>query len=162
MTQKNKNIIIGSLLLIFLLMRKKTSTLNVPNTNINCNEPKGKYFKLSEFHSKDGVKVPQDLYCNLQKLIDNLDVLRDELKSTIRINSGYRSPQHNKNVGGVSNSYHLKAMAADIAVSGYTPSQVKQTIEKLIKSGKMKQGGIGLYNTFVHYDIGNKASRWNG
>ena len=36
----------------------------------------------------------------------------------IRINSGYRSPQLNKKIGGAANSNHLTGCAADIKVSG--------------------------------------------
>ena len=36
----------------------------------------------------------------------------------IRLNSGYRSPQLNRAIGGVSNSNHLTGCAADIRVSG--------------------------------------------
>jgi len=34
----------------------------------------------------------------------------------------------------------------------------------LIKKGEIKEGGLGLYNTFVHYDTyfdGKKARRWD-
>ena len=33
-------------------------------------------------------------------------------------------------------------------------------IEKLIKEGKMKQGGIGIYKGFIHYDIRGTKARW--
>jgi len=58
------------------------------------------------------------------------------------------------------NSEHLYGKAADLNVLGVSTQKVKDTIEKLISAGKMKQGGVGLYNTFVHYDIRGKKSRW--
>ena len=156
----DKKYIIGGLILLFLLMRKKVQAPKQTQTANICPEPKSKYFKLSEFHSKDGVKVPDKYYCNLQELMNNLDVLREELKTTIRINSGFRSVAHNKAVGGVSNSEHLYGKAADLNVPALSPKKVKDTIETLIKAGKMKEGGVGLYPTFVHYDIRGKKSRW--
>jgi uncharacterized protein YcbK (DUF882 family) len=54
---------------------------------------------------------------------------------------------------------HLKAMASDLVCRSLTPKQLKAVIEKLIKEGKMKNGGIGLYPSFVHYDIG-ATRRW--
>jgi hypothetical protein len=54
-------------------------------------------------------------------------------------------------------------MAADIKVSNSPPLEVYNAIEKLIADGKMKQGGLGLYRSWVHYDIyfnGKTPRRW--
>jgi uncharacterized protein YcbK (DUF882 family) len=118
------------------------------------------YFKISEFDSKDGAEMPSDVKMNVIELIDNLNVLRQELGSPLYVNSGYRSPEHNKNIGGSINSQHLTGKAADIRSNEYTPKQIKEKIEELIKVGKMKQGGLSAYNTFVHYDIRGKKARW--
>jgi uncharacterized protein YcbK (DUF882 family) len=123
--------------------------------------PKSKYFNISEFHSNDGVEVPEKYYGNLQKLMTNLDVLREYLGSAIFINSGYRSPAHNKKVGGVSNSQHLYAIAADMRSLTKTPKEIKAAIETLIAQGKMSKGGVGLYSTFVHYDVRGTNARWS-
>jgi uncharacterized protein YcbK (DUF882 family) len=90
-------------------------------------------------------------------------VLRDAVGKSISITSGYRSPQHNKKIGGAKDSQHVKGMAADIKVAGMTPKEVALVIEGLIESGKMKQGGIGIYPSCVHYDIffgGKNKRRW--
>ena len=42
------------------------------------------------------------------------------------------------------------------------PAEVHATVIKLIKAGKMKQGGVGKYSTFVHYDTRGTAARWSG
>ena len=118
------------------------------------------YFKISEFDSKDGAEMPSDVKVNVIELIDNLNVLRQELGSPLYVNSGYRSPEHNKSIGGSINSQHLTGKAADIRSNEYTPKQIKEKIEELIKIGKMKQGGLSAYNTFVHYDIRGKKARW--
>ena len=34
-------------------------------------------------------------------------------------------------------------------------------IIKLIKAGVIYNGGVGLYDTFVHYDIGGQGRRWD-
>ena len=39
--------------------------------------PKSKHFKLEEFHCKDGTPVPEEYYGNVQKLMDNLEVIRE-------------------------------------------------------------------------------------
>lgn len=120
-------------------------------------------FNLSEFVCRDGNGVPLELLANVKILAEQLQVLRDELQTQISITSGYRTPAYNRKIGGAKYSQHCLAKAADIKVSGHTPTQVKETIERLIKEGRMLQGGIGLYPTWVHYDTdydGKKARRW--
>ena len=118
------------------------------------------HFSKSEFDSKDGSAMPLEVLKNVQELAVNLQILRYYVGASITINSGYRSPKHNKSVGGAKNSQHLLGMAADIVVTGKTPKEVKEIIEKLISEGKMKQGGLSAYPTFVHYDIRGTKARW--
>lgn len=118
-------------------------------------------FKKQEFDSKDGASMPDDVLKNVKELAKNLQVLRDFLKKKIIITSGYRSFFQNKKVGGTPNSFHLLGKAADIQVEGLEPLKVKQTIENLIAQGKIKQGGIGLYDDFIHYDTRGKKARWD-
>ena len=120
-----------------------------------------KDFNLAEF-TKHGNTLPLELLPNIQELANNLQVLRDYLNEPILINSGYRSPEYNKKVGGVKNSQHTKGRAADIRVNSLTPKELHDVIEKLIADKKMKQGGLGLYGTFVHYDVRGTKARWNG
>jgi len=120
-----------------------------------------KNFNLSEFHCKDGTPVPPMYYNNVKKLAANLQALRDYLGVAVRITgSGYRTPSHNKKVGGAPKSEHLTASAGDINADGFTPKQLAAQIEKLIIAGKMDEGGIGIYKGFVHYDIRGKKARW--
>lgn len=119
-------------------------------------------FSLSEFQSKDGERMTADILINVRRVARNLQVLRDELKAPITINSGYRSPAHNKRVGGAAGSTHLTGEGADIVVKGFSPAEVYQTIERLQEEGKMEQGGLHAYATFTHYDVGynNRRRRW--
>lgn len=62
---------------------------------------------------------------NLKRLCTWLEVLRKRYndrygvgEEPIRINSGYRSPQLNKKIGGVATSNHLTGCAVDIKVAG--------------------------------------------
>jgi uncharacterized protein YcbK (DUF882 family) len=118
-------------------------------------------FHLIEFHSKDGSPMPDHVLQNVAELARNLQILRNEIGKPIHINSGYRSPEHNRRIGGVPNSFHTKGMAADIVVRGISPRKLSKIIRKLISQGKMEKGGIGLYNTFVHYDIRGYNARWD-
>jgi uncharacterized protein YcbK (DUF882 family) len=119
-----------------------------------------KNFDLAEFACKDGTPVPKALLPNIQLLAANLQVLREYLGEPIHINSGYRTPTYNAKVGGKPNSYHMKAMAGDLTTKSKTPKQLAAIIEKLIAEKTMRQGGLGIYPGFVHYDVRGTKARW--
>lgn len=120
-----------------------------------------KDFNLREFHCSDGTPVPVDLYPNLEKLVAALQKIRDVVGKPITVNSGYRSPSYNSRIGGAKNSYHTKAMAADIRVEGFTPMRLASVIERLIATKDIPAGGLGVYSTFVHYDVRGRNTRWS-
>jgi uncharacterized protein YcbK (DUF882 family) len=105
--------------------------------------------------------ISDTVFQNIFALAKNLQVLRDEVGKPIKITSGYRSPEHNAKVGGVKSSKHITGEAADFKIAGMTPKQVAAVIEKLIAAGKMEEGGIGIYSTWVHYDHRNVKARWS-
>lgn len=127
-----------------------------------------KNFKLKEFECK-GYEMPLEVYENIIKLSQQLQILREYTGRAITINSGYRSEEHNKNIGGahkfvdgkrVETSRHCFGQAADITIESLKPAEVFRIIEDLIDLGQMLQGGLGLYKTFCHYDIRGKKARW--
>tara|TARA_R110000803_G_scaffold206969_1_gene274588 strand:+ start:2256 stop:2636 length:381 start_codon:yes stop_codon:yes gene_type:complete len=118
-------------------------------------------FSSEEFDSKDGASMPNIVLKNISTLAVQLQTIRDYIDRPIKINSGYRSPAHNKSIGGVKNSQHVKGKASDIVIKGLSTSQVYRIIEQLIEDGKIIQGGLGLYKGFVHYDIRGKKARWD-
>jgi uncharacterized protein YcbK (DUF882 family) len=119
-------------------------------------------FKLDEFKCKDGCGVPDPLLPNVQELAANLQILRDQIGKPISIMSGYRTPEYNLKCGGEPKSQHMEAKAADIQVSGMTPKELCNAIKLLIGAGRMKQGGVGLYDGWVHYDVRGVKARWGG
>lgn len=121
-----------------------------------------KNFNISEFNSKDGSKMPSEVYLNIVKLVGRLQFLRDYTGRAITVNSGYRSPEHNAKIGGSLSSQHLLGKAADITIEGLKPSEVYMIIDELIDMGLMLEGGLGLYEKkgFVHYDIRKNKARW--
>ena len=120
-----------------------------------------KNFTKEEFDCNDGSEMPINIYHNMVKVANQLQVLRDELKKPIHINSAYRSEDYNKQIGGVKNSQHIMGRAADIVIKGMTPIEVSKIIEELISKGDMLQGGLGIYSSFVHYDIRGTKARWD-
>ena len=120
-----------------------------------------KNFSLHEFKCKDGTEVPEDLMDNVKLLAENLQVLRDHIQKPIIVISGYRTLEYNTKINGAKRSLHLVAKAGDIVVPGLTSLEIKNTILQLIKEGKMKEGGVGIYSTFVHYDVRGWPARWD-
>jgi uncharacterized protein YcbK (DUF882 family) len=116
-------------------------------------------FNLNEFN-KHNFALTETILRNIQELAKNLQVLRDEVKKPIKITSGFRDPSFNKKIGGAIQSRHITGQAADLKIEGYTPKQVASIIEKLIAAGKMKQGGLGIYSTWIHYDVRGTKARW--
>ena len=121
-----------------------------------------KNFSLWEFRCKDGTDVPDEYLENVKELAENLQVLRDYIDKPIHVISGYRSPKYNRKIGGARRSQHMTAKAGDLIVKGMTPDEVKDAILQLIKEGKMKKGGVGLYTHFTHYDVRGFNRRWYG
>lgn len=101
--------------------------------------------------------TPKEIACKGTGLIyidkpsmDKLQKFRDLVGVPVIVNSGYRSEQHNKAVGGAVNSFHRKGKAFDIRI---TPSLPRSVIhEAAIKVGFM---GFGDYDSFVHIDTGS-------
>lgn len=87
--------------------------------------------------------------------LDKLQELRDRMGAPLRLNSAYRSPQHNRNVGGAQNSKHLDGEAFDISVHGHDPLLLEQNARA---SGFL---GFGFYpaSNFIHVDCG-PAREW--
>lgn len=131
--------------------------------NFSLNE-----FITSRFYSKRQQKrVLRDFYkysdllINVKELASNLQVLRDYLNTSITINIAYRPKWYELFKGRSGKSQHCFCKASDVKVKGYTPLEVYGAIEYLISIGKMKQGGLGRYNTFTHYDIRGFKARWD-
>ena len=120
-------------------------------------------FALHEFACKDLARtpVPKMLRGNVQRLMNVLEVVRAYFGGKqVIINSGYRTPEHNRKVGGVEDSLHKCAGAVDFTVVGVPPAQVQTGMEYLMITGQIPFGGLGKYNTFTHYDIGAPRT-WN-
>ena len=147
------------------LQEIKTSKTAAPKQNPTpAPLPKqGGNFNISEFESKDGTKMSAAVKANVLKLIEQLEIIRAACgNKPITITSGYRSVKHNASVGGAKNSQHTKGKAADFKVKGMRPIDVYKTVENLMDSGQIAAGGIGLYKSWVHYDIRGTKATWKG
>ena len=114
-------------------------------------------FKLSEFESSDTKEVIID-----PVLIDRLEALRKVVSNyfgqdaPLIINSGYRTPEHNKAEGGADNSQHLYGKATDAKL----PKGL--TIDLFAEMGKsVGFTSIGKYNGRIHFDTRKGNYEWD-
>ena len=86
---------------------------------LNSNAKLSEHFTLGEL-TKTSHKVynipSHEAIENLKRLCVGLEALRERAGAPIVINSGYRSPQLNRKIGGQPNSNHLTGCAVDIRV----------------------------------------------
>ena len=87
--------------------------------------------------------------------MDKLQALRDRLGTPLMLNSAYRSPEHNRAVGGAKASQHLKARAFDVSMANHDPAEFEAAARAVGFTG------FGFYprNDFIHVDIG-PAREW--
>lgn len=120
------------------------------------------YFQPSEFKCPDG----SDL-CMSQDFLGFLDLARHLSGVSYKLNSAYRTPEHNAEVGGKPNSSHTKGMAVDIAANTSRDRYrilVGMIVASLVRTGQIDDGEaamkaltnditrFGIGNTFIHVD----------
>lgn len=123
------------------------------NTNSEINQIT-EHFNINEFRCNDywKTKVPEHYLQNVYYLAVQLQKIRDVLElDMLRITSGYRTPEHNKNIKGAINSYHTKAMAVDMVQITYTNDDFYYLIKRLIDLQIIPQGELLKYDSWVHY-----------
>ena len=113
-----------------------------------------KNFTVKEFACSDGTDT---VFISLT-LVNLLQKIRNHFGKAVIINSAYRTEAHNKSIGGATYSQHKYGLAADIHINGVTPKEIAAYVETLMPSS----GGIGIYKSFVHVDVRQVKSRWNG
>jgi len=104
-----------------------------------------KYFNYSEFDSPDVQGSGQMMN---RSFLEKLDQARDCFDRPININSGYRTRQHNEEVGGKESSSHLKGLAADIDCR-----KSKDRFELINIFLDLGINRIGIADTFIHIDV---------
>ncbi|MGI6168715.1 MAG: peptidoglycan-binding protein [Christensenellales bacterium] len=119
-------------------------------------EPGTAHFKLSEFHCKDGTKVPREYYGNVRRLMDELERIRAVWGKPIMIRSSYRTLAWNRAQGNTTDhSQHLTANAADIVVQGVPAATVYAKLDAMYPGQ-----GVGKYAGFTHLDLRGRRARW--
>lgn len=111
-----------------------------------------KYFKEGEFACKCCGQLPPSVRENIEALVDNvLDPARQKFGGLVLVNSGYRCPKHNAEVGGVPRSQHMVGEAVDVVPieNGKLKIENLQRLARIIvENGRFDQ--MIIYPTFIH------------
>ena len=108
-----------------------------------------KWFKEKEFACRCCGELPPFARENIEALVcEVLDPAREKLGMPIVVNSGYRCPKHNREVGGVANSQHLKGEAADISLVQGSGLTVQDLADAIKENGRFDQ--LIMYPGFIH------------
>lgn len=122
------------------------------------------HFQVYEFASKSGSKLYSDVVKVHNKLVIILEALFKELDcSKMIVNSGYRTPEHDKAVGGSGAGQHTLGRAADVVCYGKDGKIIpaEKVCCKLEDMGGIY--GIGYISpNAVHVDTRSKTSKWWG
>jgi hypothetical protein len=75
----------------------------------------------------------------------------------LTINSGYRSPEYNRRIGGAKRSQHMSGYAIDVSMAGLSSDDIRRFIRIASQEGFM---GMSYYpgSNFTHVDIGGRRT----
>ena len=124
------------------------------------------YLDLHEMHCKSGALYPAAFVRDntWARLRDTFNLIREAHGSALEVVSGYRDPVYNAKIGGAKQSRHMTGEAVDVVPYHGTALELHTLILAMHKSGKLpKLGGLGIYNTFVHFDVRNVSvlAQWD-
>jgi uncharacterized protein YcbK (DUF882 family) len=136
------------------LIRRDTKEI----LQISYLNPKGEmdplaWRKLNQFFRCPGTGKAPPISPSLFLLLDGVHRRLEAGQRPLILFSGYRSPAYNRKIARrdrhvARNSYHMKGMAADVALRGIRMTEVRDAARDFCG------GGVGCYDDFVHLDVG--------
>ena len=118
-----------------------------------------KNFSAYEFTCKGGNLCCGGSVPMSERLLEGLQELRDLIGRPVIVSSGFRCLKYNRRLLSSDSSQHTLGRAADIWVRDMDPNTLASYAEQI---EHFRNGGIGIYNTFVHVDVRRDISRWRG
>lgn len=148
--EKAKGLYTGQL---YLVRRDTRETLRIRYLNSKGQMDPTAWKRLNSFFrciqtGKETVISP-----SLFLLLDGVHRRLEARERPFVLYSGYRSPSYNRVLSRLDrhvarNSYHMKGMAADVALNSIRLSEIREAARDFCG------GGIGRYSDFIHLDVG--------
>lgn len=116
-------------------------------------------FTVSQTAARKGLNntPSEDIVKVLTNTANQMEAVRKLLGVPIHINSGYRSPEVNKAVGGSKNSQHMTGEAVDFIAPGF--GNVSAIVERIKSSGLVFDQLIDEYGSWVHISFSSKPRK---
>lgn len=118
------------------------------------------FFDYYEFGITDETDI--SIKENIKRLVVNvMDIIRAEYGMPIYITSCYRTPEHNKAVGGVANSQHIYGEACDF--TGRDFKRLLRIINEMDDKGLLNYDQLIIYRKrqFIHISYRNESINRN-
>lgn len=114
----------------------------------------------AELACKDGTPYPEAWRAyRAVVLADVFEVLRAACGGRpLRVLSAYRTPAHNRAIGGAPKSHHLHGRALDLAPPAGMTMEGFWVYVRTLAEDDVRIGGVGRYRTFAHLDIRPRTS----
>lgn len=117
-------------------------------------------FHISELMCRDGTTVPFGFLENARRICLHAQLLRNRVGPLVVV-SGFRTPEWNKRVGGAAKSQHLTSSALDLRSATLPADELHRIYLWMIRTHQVDDGGLGLYKSWLHIDLG-RPRRWSG
>lgn len=123
------------------------------------------HLSWKELACKDGTSYPEEWKNNRAVMLSEVfELIRAKWRQPIIVLSAYRTPEHNRKIGGTAKSQHMQGRALDLRPPvGVSLDEFYKEIRDMANYVTAIKG-LGRYETFVHIDIRpvNKLVVWQG
>lgn len=128
-----------------------------------------RHLSWAELACRDGAPYPIEWReTRAAVLALEFERIRAVVDAPIAILSAYRTPEHNRRVGGARNSQHVQGRALDLRPpTGWSIGSFYVAVKALARGEDSALWGLGRYPSFLHVDIRLKPAHgrlvvWQG
>jgi uncharacterized protein YcbK (DUF882 family) len=111
-----------------------------------------RHLSWSELACDDRIRTPYPLDWRATRAVElatAFEALRAAVGLPLVVQSAYRTPAHNRAVGGAPHSQHVQGRALDLAPpDGWSPIALLAVAQDIPAIR-----GLGLYDSFIHIDV---------